>query len=84
MTDAQRTARIEQLAIEITNYNTAISNATLAQSYSSFSKSKTMAGLETLVKLRDKAQAEKNQLENDAANVDNSGIQFVQATPRDY
>lgn len=84
MTDAQRTARIAQLTIEITNYNKSIENATSAQSYSSFSKSKTMTPLDTLVKLRDKAQAEKNQLENDAANVGNSGIQFVQAVPRDY
>lgn len=84
MTSEQRTARIAQLTTEITNYSSAIEKATLSQSYSSFSKSKTMADLETLVKLRDKAQSEKNQLENDAANVDNSGIQFVQAVPRDY
>lgn len=84
MTDEQRTARIAQLTTDIANYNAAIAKATEAQSYQVLGRGKTMTSLETLVKLRDKAQAEKNELENETNGQGNGGVQFVLAVPRDY
>lgn len=82
MTDEQRTARIAQLTIDIANYNASIESTTKAQSYSAVNRSKTMPSLESLVRLRDKAQAEKNELENESTT--SSGIKTVLAVPRDY
>lgn len=84
LTEEQRAARIAQLTTEITNYTAAIEKATLSQSYAAPGRSKTMANLETLVKLRDKAQAEKNALENETTNPGSGGIQFVVGVPRDH